>query len=364
MTDSLTSDPDRYDERILVTGSTGYLGRYVVERLRTTGHSFSELNVLSRRGKLSWLSSNCSNQGVPAVSLGSGHALNGNALPEPIDLRDLAGVQHRLSELRPTVILHLAGETGRRGVADSVQINCDTVNVAGTRNLLEVAGRIGVRRVVSIGSAAEYGLRMTAEPLDVTALCRPTTQYGRSKLQQTEVVFEQSRRWGFAACVLRVFNLFGPDQPSGTLIPDLLTRISAAAVNSIARWKLSRAGDVRDFVPVEIVARVIVELATRRELIGIQHASTGEGHTVGEVAHWLSDEFCRLCSSSWSEQRWIDGLLWQFAESDREPTYSIGVPSPIIKEVVSAWPLDIEQEIRAVANRAARQKPASDCCDG
>ena len=43
------------DDRILVTGGTGTLGRHLVPRLRETGR---EIRVLSRRGQ-AWIRASC-----------------------------------------------------------------------------------------------------------------------------------------------------------------------------------------------------------------------------------------------------------------------------------------------------------------
>jgi nucleoside-diphosphate-sugar epimerase len=156
-----------------------------------------------------------------------------------------------------------------------------------------------------------------------------------------------------------VFNLYGPNQPPGTLIPDLLARFSGMASNSIGLGKLSGAGNVRDFVPVELVARVIVELATRSEIVGVQHASTGAGQSVGDVARWIMEECMRARLSAARISSSMTELPWLADEDDREPSYSIGLPSPIIKELAATWPIEVERDIRALAIRAARHQPES-----
>jgi nucleoside-diphosphate-sugar epimerase len=329
-----TSSPvalDRRDERLLVTGSSGYLGRYVTAQLRAGGRSFVELNSPEQT--------------------------------ERVDLREAAAVRRFLTATRPRTILHLAGFTGRavaegkqspgRGAAALDDRRYDEVNVEGTRNLLSVAGELGVERVVSIGSAAEYGVRATAEPVDVWYDGQPTTLYGRSKRRQTAVVGELAERWGFSACVLRVFNLFGPEQPPGLVIPDLLARLEAERGGVAEPLTLTGAQDVRDFVPVELVARVIVALADRPAVVGVQHACSGEGVAILQVANWLAAEYDR-------------GEVWRVSEVERGPTFSVGVPSPILRELAVfkptmgegdlplSWPLPLERLIRRVARLAWR----------
>ncbi|MFM8250130.1 MAG: NAD-dependent epimerase/dehydratase family protein [Planctomycetota bacterium] len=327
-------EPVERRERLLVTGSTGYLGHYVTAQLRAAGRSFLELRSAPQSPRL--------------------------------DLRDAAAVRWFLTAARPSTILHLAGFTGRTrrgaaqardpGAAERETRMFDEVNVEGTRNLLAVAGELGVERVVSIGSAAEYGVRGTAEPVDVQEGVQPTTVYGRSKWRQTEVVWEQAQRWGFSACVLRVFNLFGPQQPLGLVVPDLLARLQAAPNSDATPLMLPAAHDVRDFVPVELVARAIVSLANRPSVSGIQHACSGAGVTILQVANWLAAEYDR-------EQ------VWRVPDDARRPTFSVGVPSPIMRELAMAepvpstfdlplaWPLPLEQLIRRVARLARQSAP-------
>lgn len=82
------------------------------------------------------------------------------------------------------------------------------VNFAGTRNLVEAAGRAGVQRFVflsSVKAMAEPGLACADE--DFTG--RPPTVYGLSKRAAEEAVLAGGNRFGMHVAVLRLTMVYG-----------------------------------------------------------------------------------------------------------------------------------------------------------
>jgi len=112
-------------ERILLTGSGGFTGRPLAARLCQDGHEvFGITRAPAERGETQ------------------------------ADLRDADFVHRMIAEIRPTVVIHLAGIlTLNRNVGEMY-----SVNVAGTANLLNALAEMPERpkRVILASSDTAY----------------------------------------------------------------------------------------------------------------------------------------------------------------------------------------------------------------
>ena len=96
------------------------------------------------------------------------------------------------------VLVHAAAALPIRASAGALH----SVNVEGTRTVLEAAAEAGVRRTILVSSAVVYGLR--PGPIDEGAAPRPIEPYGRSKLESERVAL------ALGAVVLRPTAFVGP----------------------------------------------------------------------------------------------------------------------------------------------------------
>lgn len=86
-------------------------------------------------------------------------------------------------------------------------------NVIGTQNILEAAGRAGVRKVVFTSSLYAYGM-LKIEEFTEDLLPLPSTIYGASKLFGESLVSIASQKFGFEYSIGRLFFVYGEKQYS------------------------------------------------------------------------------------------------------------------------------------------------------
>jgi UDP-glucose 4-epimerase len=176
--------------RVLVTGSAGFIGSHLADRLLADGHEVLGVDDLS-----------------------TGH----NAVAG-VDFHELDVADPRLPELagqwRPEVVCHLAAQVSVRvSVADPLKDA--RTNVLGTVNVLEAARRAGSRKVVFTSSCAVYG-RPAALPVRPGAALAPASPYAASKATG-EIYLETYRvLHGLDYTTLTLANVYGPRQtPEG-----------------------------------------------------------------------------------------------------------------------------------------------------
>jgi nucleoside-diphosphate-sugar epimerase len=234
--------------RILLLGSTGFLGAHTATRLRA----------------------------LPDVRL----LLGGRTLGSDLEADLTADPEVLASALRlaaPDVVVNCAGL-----VAGSA-VRLTDVNARGPAALCEaMRDTVPDARLVHLGSAAEYGPTVPGEPVAESAPTRPLGPYGATKLAGTVAVTVS----GVDAVVLRVFNPVGPGAPAAGL-PGLLT---AELRRAGGRGRV-RVGDLsayRDFVDVRDVADAVAAAVTAQgSLPPVLNIGSGHPTQVRELAALL-----------------------------------------------------------------------------
>lgn len=161
----------------LVTGGSGYLGETLVTRLRARGDEVRVLDVVD----------NVDRPGSVALVRG--------------DVRDRATVRRALEGV--SVVHHAVAQVP---LAKDRSLFW-SVNVEGTRVLLEESLRAGVRKVVLVSSSAIYGVP-SRNPVDLRTPPRPQEPYGRAKLEGERVAGELVSR-GLDVSIVRPRTVLG-----------------------------------------------------------------------------------------------------------------------------------------------------------
>jgi nucleoside-diphosphate-sugar epimerase len=120
------------------------------------------------------------------------------------DVRDVAAAQ-RLTQ-GADVVVHAAAALPIRGSGREIE----SVNVDGTRAILEAALRAGVPRAIVISSTAVYGVPKT-HPIIEAAPLQGVGHYGRSKIEAEEVARSLGPA-GPEVVILRPKTFLGPER--------------------------------------------------------------------------------------------------------------------------------------------------------
>lgn len=175
--------------RIFVTGATGFVGAYFVERARAGGHDVIGLYRSDadprRRALLTHLR-----------ALGAEMRCG--------DITDRAALR-RAAE-GADCVCHFAAAFRESGVTDD---HFRSVNVAGTANVLDAARRVGARRFVHCSTAGVYGQRSSGL-IDERAPARPWNIYEQTKLAAEEEVRRLTHMAGMEYVILRPVAVYGP----------------------------------------------------------------------------------------------------------------------------------------------------------
>ena len=162
----------------LVTGGTGFVGRHLVEHLRSAGDDVTALVRSPTRAE-------------PLAAIG--------ARLERGDLNDHAALTRAVAG--QDVVYHVAGAVAAPSEAAYLAGNRD-----GTANLVRAATDAGTRRFIFVSSLAAAGPSQPGVPHRGEVEPHPVTAYGRSKLAGEAVVRASTLAW----TILRPPAVYGP----------------------------------------------------------------------------------------------------------------------------------------------------------
>jgi len=224
--------------RTIVTGASGFIGRWVARRLCAME---SDVHLIVRdRSRAREIFTDYEIEGeIHEIAL-----LNGEA------------VDQLFQRVQPSITFNLAGygvDPNELDETTAFRVNDEVVKIiARAINNVRNTSWSG-QDLIHVGSALEYGT--VNGNLDETTEPNPTTVYGISKLAGTRWLAHYSQETGLKCLTARLFMVYGPGEHAGRLLPSLL----ATAKNG-SQIQLTAGQQKRDFTYVEEVAEGLLRL--------------------------------------------------------------------------------------------------------
>lgn len=283
----------------LVTGSTGFLGMKVVERL--LAHDLNHIRCFARpnsdRSRLTMLAS----YDPARVEITIGNLQNGADIEGA-----LAGVD---------TVYHLAA----RMCGPPAAVFSDTV--VATKRLLETISAHSIDRIVLVSSLAVYGLAGVSanRPVDESAELEPYPErrdvYSHAKVRQELLFQEFAGRFGCDVVVLRPGPLYGP---AGPAFP---ARVGLA----VSGWLLQFGGD--NLLPLSYVSNcaeaVVLAGTSHRFSPGVYNVVDDDLPTVTEYVDRYQRDVAPIRSircpffATMMLSKWVES--WYVASRGRAP---------------------------------------------
>ena len=182
------------NKRVLVTGSTGFVGRHLSKRLTSLG---AEVFGLARNAK------------------------GPNSLK--VDILDFKIIDKLVKENRIDICFHLAGEAlVEAGQHDPY--NTFRTNVDGTLNVLEVSRRNNLERIIIASTSHVYGDNKV--PFLESYTPKPSRPYETSKTCTDLIAQSYADAFSLPVLIPRFVNIYGPgDLNFNRLIPKTIKSI-------------------------------------------------------------------------------------------------------------------------------------------
>lgn len=197
---------------ILVTGSAGRIGRYVVSNLQAAGHTVLSVDL------------------VPPPN--EGHTLQ-------VDLTQAGEIYAALAAAEAEAVIHM-GAWANAGMVPDTRTYSE--NVSGTFNLFQACAEMGVKRVISASTNQIYGFAEAPPlyaPVDEAHPLRPVNCYALSKMAGEQAADYFVSNYDMTIASFRFMGVRPPEQ----LAPEIEAMAKDPASGS---WLLWTRTDARD----------------------------------------------------------------------------------------------------------------------
>jgi UDP-glucose 4-epimerase len=232
----------------IVTGGAGFIGSHVVDALLADGREVTVIDDLSS---------------------GDRRRVAREADLRELDIVDFAALAAVVEEVRPSAIFHLAAQASVVASVEDPGRDCE-VNVKGTLNVVETAGRCGAPVVFTSTGGALYG-DDAPMPTAEDRIPAPLSPYGASKWAAEAYVKTWSLSSDIPHAVCRLGNVYGPRQsPHGEagVVAILSHHLYTGRVPTL----YGRGKPTRDYV---YVGDVVSALMTASGRSGTYNIATG-----------------------------------------------------------------------------------------
>jgi len=248
------------DEKIYVAGHRGLVGSAIVRRLSAGGYA----NIVTRS-----------------------HA--------ELDLTRQSDVERFFENERPSIIFLAAAKVGGIGANSAYPAQFIYQNMSIALNVIEAARRIGVKKLLNLGSSCIYP-KMAPQPLReeylLTGLLEPTNEaYAVAKIAAIKLCRYYNEEYGTNFLSLMPTNLYGPgdnyDLSGSHVLPALIRKFHEAKTSGgpVRLW--GDGSPLREFLHADDLADAAVfvfENIEAGEIGEILNVGTGEDLSIRDLA--------------------------------------------------------------------------------
>ncbi|MCW9035022.1 MAG: NAD-dependent epimerase [Rhodospirillales bacterium] len=184
--------------KVLVTGSAGFIGNYVCQRLLARGDEVVGLDIVN-----DYYDVNLKEARLDRIKA---HA---NYTEARILLEDREAIEKLFAEEKPQRVINLAAQAGVRYSLENPRAYIDS-NIVGFLNLLEGCRSQQVEHLVYASSSSVYGTN-TNMPFSVhDRVDHPISLYAASKRSNELMAHTYSHLFNIPSTGLRFFTVYGP----------------------------------------------------------------------------------------------------------------------------------------------------------
>ncbi len=260
--------------RSLVTGGCGFIGSHLVDLLLEQGHEVVVLDNMStgRRANLGHV-----------VSETRLTIVEGSVQDEVTVRTAMAGCDYvfhlaALADIVPSIVNPLA---------------YFSANADGTVIVVEVARRLGVKKLVYTASSSCYGIP-DVYPTPESAEIQPQYPYAFTKWAGEQTALHWGQVYNLPVVSLRLFNVYGPRSRTSGTYGAVFGVFLAQKLAGVPMTIVGDGNQTRDFTYVTDVAEAFLAAALSKSSERIFNVGSGGTYSINSLVQMLGGPFTHI----------------------------------------------------------------------
>lgn len=258
-------------KKVLITGSEGFIGSHLTEKLIEVGADVTALVQYNSFNNWGWLDT-FDESTKKDINVVTGDIREYDCMKRIVKGQD--------------VVFHLAALIAIPYSYLSPMAYVRT-NIEGTTNVLEACRDYDVQKIVHTSTSETYGTALYV-PIDEKHPMQGQSPYSASKIGADKIAESFYRSFNMPIATIRPFNTYGPRQSARAVIPTIISQILIGKTEI----KLGSLTPTRDFNYVKDTAEAFIKIAESDKTVGeVINASTNNEISIGD----LVKKICDIC---------------------------------------------------------------------
>ena len=232
--------------KIMVTGATGFIGKYVINEIL----KHNDIEIIAT-----------------GIEENPNFSDDKRIFYKPYDVNQAKESTINLFNYfeKPDKLIHLAWE-GLPNYKEMFHVEKNMPNhYYFLKNLIEN----GLKDITVTGTCLEYGMKYG--PLKEDMDCSPEIPYAIAKDSLRKTIDQLHKKYYFILKWIRIFYLFGDGQSTNSI----LSQLDKALEENQLIFNMSGGEQLRDYLPVEKVANYIVKITLQNKVDGVINCCSG-----------------------------------------------------------------------------------------
>ncbi len=184
--------------KILITGSSGFIGFHLAKLLLKNGHKVHGYDSMNH-----YYDINLKKARLAILKKYHNFSFSKSTLENEKNLRKT------FKKFKPKIVIHLAAQAGVRYSIDKPKIYLNS-NITGTFNIIEAAHNFNVKHLIMASSSSVYGANKNVPFKEIHKTETQLSFYAATKKSNESMAHSYSNIWKIPITMLRFFTVYGP----------------------------------------------------------------------------------------------------------------------------------------------------------
>ena len=184
--------------KIIVTGSSGFIGFHVSKKLLESGNKVHGVDSMNN-----YYDVNLKKARLKILKKYKNFSFSKTKIENKKNL------DKAFKKFKPVVVIHLAAQAGVRYSIEKPRVYLDS-NITGTYNIIEISKKLNVKHLIMASSSSVYGANKKIPFKEIDKTETQMSIYAATKKSNESMAHAYSNIWKVPITMVRFFTVYGP----------------------------------------------------------------------------------------------------------------------------------------------------------